>query len=84
MSCNTYSARFGMDRTYSVNMVGQFDERVAYRDRVALFTSYGSLPDSFIVAPAQNDEHEAMVRKGFPLRFCQEPFTYDIYKFPGC
>ena len=68
---NCTPAPFGMSRTYSVNMVGQFDERAAYLDRVALFTSSGSLPNSFIVAPAQKEEHEAMGKKGFQLRYCQ-------------
>ena len=60
-----------MDRTYSVNMVGQFDERPAYWDRTALFMSSGSLPNSFIVAPTQRIEHEAMMERGLHLRFCQ-------------
>ena len=79
MSFNTYSARFGMDRTYSVNMVGQVDERPSYSERLALFTSSGSLPNSFILAPSkiqyQKPEYpngyNAMVEKGLQLRFCQ-------------
>jgi len=79
MSCNTYSARFGMDRTYSVNMVGQFDERPFYSERLALFTSSGSLPNSFILAPSkiqyQKPEYpngyNAMIEKGLQLRFCR-------------
>ena len=60
-------------------MVGQFDERPSYSERLALFTSSGSLPNSFILAPKQiryqKPEYpnglNAMIKKGFQLRFCQ-------------
>ena len=73
------TAPFGLDRTYSVNMVGQFDERPSYIERVALFTSSGSLPNSFIVAPTKTqyqlpkypNGHDAMIEKGFQLRYCR-------------
>ena len=53
-------------------MIGQFDERPAYWDRVALFTSSGSIPNSFVVASAQiKSEHDNMIQKGLELRFCQ-------------
>ena len=60
-----------MERIYSVNMVGQFDERPSYSDRVALFTSIGSVPNSFIVAPKQESVHETMMKRGLKLRHCQ-------------
>ena len=62
---------FGSNRIYTVNMVGQFDERPAYKERAALFTSSGSVPNPFIIAPTQEKEHGTMIKKGFPLRFCQ-------------
>ena len=72
MQLNCHPAPFGMERTYSVNMVGQFDERPAYQERVALFTSSGSLPNSFIVASNKHlERNEAMIDGGFRLRFCR-------------
>ena len=66
---------FGSNRIYTVNFVGQFDERPAYQERVALFTSskYDHLPKPFIIASYQRQEkrHGSMIQKGYPLRFCQ-------------
>ena len=57
---------FGSDRIYSVNFVGQFDERQEYQDRVALFTSPKTqqIPSPFIIAPKQEKEHGSMIEKG--------------------
>ena len=44
---------FGSERIYTVNFVGQFDDRLGFQERVALFTSpkYHHIPKPFIVAP---------------------------------
>ena len=80
---------FGSDRTYSVNFVGQFDDRRAYQDRVALFTSPKTqqIPSPFIIAPTQEKEHGSMIEKGFKMRSCQSHQDTDICisqdKFPS-
>ena len=70
---------FGSNRIYTVNFVGQFDERTAYQERVALFASskYHHLTKPFIIAPTQEKEHGPMIKKGFPLRFCQSHHDTD-------
>ena len=42
-------APFGSSRIYSVNMVGTFVARQQFSERLALFKSNGTLPNSFIV-----------------------------------
>jgi hypothetical protein len=42
--------RTGTERIYSVNMVGQVDERSAYQDRLSLFQSKGFIPSPYIVS----------------------------------
>ena len=66
-------APFGSSRIYSVNMVGQFDERVAYKERVALFTSKGQhIPHFFIITTYDKEmKYDEMILKGFQLRSCQ-------------
>ena len=64
-------APFGSNRTYSVNMVGKFDERVAYKERVALFTCKGEIPNSFIITSYKARKYDKMIKKGFHLQFCQ-------------
>ena len=63
---------FGSNRIYTVNFVGQFDERPAYQERVPLFTSskYDPMPKPFIIS-AKNNMHNSLIKKGLPLRFCQ-------------
>ena len=64
-------APFGSDRIYSVNMVGQFDERVEYKERVALFTSKGQqIPHSFITTAYRKEmKYDLMIKKGFHMTF---------------
>lgn len=47
-------APLGSHRIFSINMVGQVDERRAYSDRLALFQSNGSIPASYIVATKED------------------------------
>ena len=70
---------FGSERIYTINFVGQFDERDVYKERVALFTSSKShnISKPFIVAPTQEVDHGSMIKKGFPLRFCQSHLDTD-------
>ena len=68
-------APFGKNRIYSVNMVGTFVEKKGgFKERVALFTSNGSLPKSFIVSNLKlNGKQQIdMMKKGFRLRFCKQ------------
>ena len=60
----------GSERVYSVNMVGKLGTRPAYQDRLALFTSSGSLPDSFVVSQHQRS-YDDLIAKGHRLRFCR-------------
>ena len=70
---------FGSNRIYTVNFVGQFDERPGYQERVALFTSskYHHIPKPFIIAPTQEEKHRSMIEEGFALRFCQSHWDTD-------
>ena len=68
---------FGSDRIYSVNFVGQFDERPGYQERVALFTSPKTqqIPSPFIIAP---EREQGLMEKGFKMRSCQSHQDTDI------
>ena len=55
-------APLGLERVYSVNMVGKFDERVNYKSRVALFASLGYLNNSFIVTSSSSDTDKSFSR----------------------
>ena len=48
-------------RIYSVHMVGQFDRRSAYKDRLKLFLSKGSIPNAYIAAEEHNANHNASI-----------------------
>lgn len=65
-------APFGSSRIYSVNMVGTFVARQKFSERVALFKSNGTLPNSFIVTTLDlnKDEIIALMQKDQRLRFC--------------
>ena len=70
-------APFGASRVYSINMVGKFDENPEMRDRLALFTSNGSIPNSFITTTLYSTGYSydritaMMALKNSGLRFCQ-------------
>ena len=65
-------APFGSSRIYSVNMVGTFVARQQFSERVALFKSNGTLPNSFIVTTLDLNRGEilALMKKDQRLRFC--------------
>ena len=48
-------------RIYSVHMVGQFDRRSAYKDRLKLFLSKGSIPNAYIAADEHHANHNASI-----------------------
>ena len=45
--------------------------RPAYQDRLALFTSSGSLPDSPFVVSQHQRSYDDLIAKGHRLRFCR-------------
>ena len=65
-------APFGSSRIYSVNMVGTFAARQEFSERVALFKSNGTLPNSFIVTTLDLNRGQilALMKKDQRLRFC--------------